>query len=119
GLSYTLFVGEKLSRFEDDLGWFSGTRSSLRNTGHGLNDERRRIRGVQSAGSEVSATYVGGLASDHPGGLHLLMGGGEVDFRSNEMDRELLMQMTSIADGEIPRQTQSVGAVDLVEADQD
>nr|WP_186776245.1 DUF1559 domain-containing protein [Rubripirellula reticaptiva] len=115
GLSYTLFVGEKLSRYEEDFGWFSGTRSSLRNAGHGLNDERRRIRGVQSADREVSSTYVGGLASDHPGGLHLLMGSGEVDFRSNEMDRKVLMQMASIADGEIPREMLSF--VDVVDVD--
>ncbi|TWU47243.1 putative major pilin subunit [Rubripirellula tenax] len=102
GLSYTVFVGEKLSHIGEDLGWMSGTRSSLRNMGHGLNDERRRVRGPQDAVAQVSETYVGGLASDHPGGLHLLMGGGEVDFRSNEMDRELLRQMATIADGELP-----------------
>ncbi len=107
GLSYTLFLGEKLSTYAEDLGWMSGTRSSLRNTGHGLNDERRRIRGVQTETDQVSETYVGGLASDHPGGLHLLMGGGEVEFRSNEMDREVLMQMASRSDGKIPEELQS------------
>ncbi len=103
GLSYTLFAGEKLSPFAEDLGWMSGTRSSLRNTGHGINDERRRIRGPQEPSPMVSSTYVGGLASDHPGGLHLLMGGGEVEFHSDQMDQQLLKQMAARADGELPK----------------
>jgi prepilin-type N-terminal cleavage/methylation domain-containing protein len=37
GLSYTLFVGEKLTDPSLELGWISGTRSSLRNTGHAIN----------------------------------------------------------------------------------
>jgi prepilin-type N-terminal cleavage/methylation domain-containing protein len=36
GLSYTLFLGEKKSVPEFDLGWMSGTRSTLRNTGHAI-----------------------------------------------------------------------------------
>ena len=102
GLSYTLFAGEKLSQFEEDLGWISGTRSSLRNTGHKLNAERDRVRGARRDKLEAVPTYVGGLASDHPGGLHLLMGDGAVSFRSNEMDEVLLRQMASIADGALP-----------------
>lgn len=102
GMSYTLFAGEKLSRFEEDLGWISGTRSSLRNTGHKLNAERDRIRAAAADQLEPPPTYVGGLASDHPGGLHLLMGDGAVNFVSNEMDDVLLRQMASIADGVLP-----------------
>jgi len=36
GTSHTLFAGEKLSE-PDDLGWMSGTRATLRNTGTALN----------------------------------------------------------------------------------
>jgi len=36
GLSYTLFLGEKVSVPSFDFGWISGTRSSLRNTGHAI-----------------------------------------------------------------------------------
>lgn len=102
GLSYTLFAGEKLSRFDEDLGWISGTRSSLRNTGHKLNAERDRIRAAAANDLESAPNYVGGLASDHPGGLHLLLGDGAVNFLSNEMDEVLLRQMASIADGVLP-----------------
>jgi prepilin-type N-terminal cleavage/methylation domain-containing protein len=37
GLSYTLFVAEKISSPQFELGWISGTRSSLRNAGHAIN----------------------------------------------------------------------------------
>jgi len=102
GLGYTLFVGEKLSRYEEDLGWISGTRSSLRNTGHPINAERLRVRGVQDSSLNVTTAYVGGLASDHPGGAYLLMGSGEYQFRSASMDHAILQQLASRADGGIP-----------------
>ena len=102
GLGYTLFVGEKISDFEDDLGWISGTRSSLRNAGHRINDELVRIRGVQTAKTQVGPLYVGGLASDHPGGAYVLFGSGEHEFLSKSTDAILLSQMTSRADGSIP-----------------
>ncbi|QDT04046.1 hypothetical protein K227x_24320 [Rubripirellula lacrimiformis] len=119
GLSYTLFSGEKLSRLSEDLGWLSGTRSSLRNTGLGLNAERDRIRGVQTASNEVSAAYVGGLASDHPGGLHLLMGGGEVEFRSNQMDLEVLRQMASRSDGALPKELEATNPIAVDSGEQE
>ncbi len=102
GLGYTLFVGEKLSRWDEDLGWISGTRSSLRNTGHAINAERKRIRGPQDSNNKVAATYVGGLASDHAGGAYLLLGSGQYEFRSGSMDQIVLRQMASCADGQIP-----------------
>ena len=102
GLSYTLFVGEKLSRFEEDLGWFSGTRSSLRNTGHAINAERLRIRDPQYSSKTVAPLYVGGVASDHPGGAYMLNGSGEYHFRSSSMDQVILRQLSSRADGGIP-----------------
>jgi prepilin-type N-terminal cleavage/methylation domain-containing protein len=108
GLAHTLFLGEKLSPYEEDLGWISGTRSSLRNTGHPINAERSRIRGVQVASNNVTASYVGGLASDHPGGTHLLLGNGQYDFRSASVDLKLLQQLASRADGGIPIEWQSL-----------
>ncbi len=38
GLSRTLFIGEKLTDGSADLGWLSGTRATLRNTGTPMND---------------------------------------------------------------------------------
>ena len=102
GLGHTIFLAEKLSLPEEDLGWISGTRSSLRNVGGGINGERERIRGPRDPDTAAADTYVGGVSSDHPGGAYLLLGSGEYQFRSNSMDRKLLQQMAAIADGEIP-----------------
>ncbi|WP_442506572.1 DUF1559 domain-containing protein [Novipirellula sp. SH528] len=107
GLAYTAFVGEKLSRFEEDLGWISGTRSSLRNTGHAINAELARIRGPQGPDQEVSATYVGGIASDHPNGANVLLGNGSYRFCNPSMDATILKQLGSRADGEIPHEWKS------------
>ncbi len=102
GLGYTLFVAEKLSRFEDDLGWISGTNSSLRNAGHAINEEFASLRGPVDADAIIPPTYVGGIVSDHPGGAHLLMGSGEIKFASESMDTAVLAQMASRDDGELP-----------------
>ena len=103
GLGYTVFVGEKLSAFEEDLGWISGTRSSLRNAGHAINAERTRIRVGRDPTKPVDPLYVGGLASDHAGGVQILLGSGECQFVSASMDRRTLRQMSSRADGGIPQ----------------
>ncbi len=102
GLSHTLIVGEKLSAFDEDLGWFSGTRSSLRTTGHPINAERNRIRGPADPAKKVDVLYVGGLASDHLDGSYLLMGSGQYQFRSSSTDLRVLQQMAARADGTIP-----------------
>lgn len=102
GLSQTVFLGETLNRFDLDLGWLSGTRSTLRNAGHAINAERNKIRGPIDINQKIPATYVGGLASDHPGGVYLLMGSGEYQFRSDSMDQKLLRQLASRSDGGIP-----------------
>lgn len=102
GLSHTIFVGEKLSRPDEDFGWISGTRSTLRNTGHGINADRKRARSFPGKGDDVAPSYVGGLASDHAGGVYVLMGSGEYQFRSNSMDQRLLRQMANRSDGELP-----------------
>lgn len=107
GLGYTIFVGEKISAAEDDLGWISGTRSSLRNAGHPINAELARIRGPQNPNNAVGPLYVGGLASDHAGGAYILMGSGEHKFHSSSTDLQLLQQMADRADGGIPAGWQS------------
>ncbi len=107
GLGYTMFLAEKLSPFEEDLGWMSGTRSTLRNTGHPINAERTRVYGPAEEMPVVSSTYVGGIASDHPGGAFVLLGGGEVQFRSPSIDELVLRQMAARADGAIPKEWQT------------
>ena len=103
GLGYTLFVGEMLSAWEEDLGWMSGTRASLRDAGHQINAELKRVRGPQTGVKPITPKYVGGFASDHPNGAHLLLGSGEYMFRSNSMDQKVLEQMAERSDGQIPQ----------------
>lgn len=112
GLGYTLFLAEKLSRWENDLGWMSGTRSSLRDAGHAINADRARVRGPESPDPQP-LTYVGGFASDHPGGAYLLLGSGEFQFRSGSMDQQILRQLASRADGQIPEEWKAGTAIGL------
>ncbi|WP_342190316.1 DUF1559 domain-containing protein [Stieleria varia] len=100
GLAYTLIVGEHLVDFDDDLGWMSGTRSTLRTAGHPINAERQAIRapGAKPQGP----LYVGGLASDHPSGAHTLTCAGEVRFFSSSTDQRILAQMADRRDGKLP-----------------
>ncbi len=122
GLSYTLFLGEKLSHPSDDLGWLSGTRSTIRNAGGGLNardvnmQAKFDLSGV--AQGVDPALYVGSLASHHPEGVHLLTGGGEVTFRATSIDNFLLQQLANKSDGEIPNELKSeVDPIDAVSTD--
>jgi len=107
GLGYTLFIGEMLAPASEDLGWMSGTRASLRDAGHRINSELARIRSPQANTPPITPSYVGGFASDHPNGAHLLLGSGEYMFRSNSMDLTVLQQMANRSDGEIPKAWQS------------
>lgn len=56
GLANTLFLGEKLIE-PGDLGWYSGTRSILRNTGERLNTARRLQR-IQAWSVDVPPPHV-------------------------------------------------------------
>ncbi len=118
GLAYTLFLGEKLSHPLDDLGWMSGTRSTIRNVGGGLSAQNINISGAVDLTGIPTGTdpslYVGSLQSHHPEGVHLLMGGGEVTFRTTSMDAELLAHMANKSDESIPPGL--VSDVDPVEA---
>jgi prepilin-type N-terminal cleavage/methylation domain-containing protein len=106
GLAYTLFLGEKLSHPQDDLGWMSGTRSTLRNVGGGLSPKNMNLQGPLDLSAIPADTdpslYVGSLQSHHPEGVHLLTGGGEVTFRSTSMDALLLAHLANKSDQSIP-----------------
>ena len=54
GASQTLFLGEKLILL-DDLGWMSGTRATLRNTGTPINADKATRRNFRGANALPSA----------------------------------------------------------------
>jgi prepilin-type N-terminal cleavage/methylation domain-containing protein/prepilin-type processing-associated H-X9-DG protein len=119
GTTHTIYVGEKLAG-KDDLGWMSGTRATLRNTGTPLNmtpfDEgsgvQRSHRGGGAAPKEaqdVEAKFanvpedlqVGGFGSSHPGGAHFLFGDGAIRWISDNVEATVFQQLGHRADGKL------------------
>lgn len=108
GSSQTIVLGERLSDLQQDLGWMSGTRSTLRNTGSPINSTlqtlRRQGRGgfvsLDEPGTEV-ASVVGGFGSHHPGGAQFAMGDGHVEFLSQTISIEVYQQLGHRADGKL------------------
>ena len=100
GLANTAFISEKLiTAF--DLGWLSGTRSTLRNVGQGIASQVDTF-------SEPSVEVVGSIGSRHPAGVHILMGSGAIRFQSDQTDQRVLRQMVDRRDGELPLELQSL-----------
>ncbi len=100
GLSYTLFVGEKILGGRT-LGWTSGTVATLRNTGVPINNHvgpnLNRNHDWEPETPEDSA----GFASFHAGGSQFLMGDGSVRFLSENIDPEIYNRLGNRADGEL------------------
>jgi prepilin-type processing-associated H-X9-DG protein len=116
GTSSTLFVGEKLNDGLD-LGWASGTRASLRNTGSAVNFSRpgtgplspapaRGSAGGAATGDDNAAgtgnpPHVGGFASHHPGGANFAFGDGSVRFIKASIGISVYQHLANRADGEV------------------
>lgn len=114
GSSYTILIGEKLiTRL--DLGWLSGTRATLRNTGTPINasstsllaaiddsaDARSRRATRAPAVKTRAALVVGGFESEHPGGANFLFADGSTRFMSASMSQQVLEQLGHRADGQL------------------
>jgi len=123
GSTHTIFVGEKLGD-KTDLGWMSGTRASLRNTGPAINAAAMALQGLgPPLGDDVEETEddqspqdgkpssdkskesadldVGGFASEHPGGANFLLGDGAVRFLSENIATTVYQQLGHRADGKL------------------
>jgi prepilin-type N-terminal cleavage/methylation domain-containing protein/prepilin-type processing-associated H-X9-DG protein len=105
GLAHTLFLSEKRV-FEGDLGWMSGTRATLRNTGTRINDSREEIPGTGApadieGNAEAVLLYVGGFASAHPNGANSGFGDGSVEFVADDIDSKVWEQLGNRADGQL------------------
>ena len=116
GTSSTIFVGEKLQD-GGQLGWMSGTRGTLRNTGHAINRtlvavgsnlpsadeeeddaERPKPAGEGPANGKL---LVGGFGSHHPGGANFAFGDGSVRFLKTTIGASVLRHLGNRADGEL------------------
>jgi prepilin-type processing-associated H-X9-DG protein len=101
-----LFLSEKRV-FLGDLGWMSGTRATLRNTGLPLNSQRDETPQltehscVKDFGTEAEMLYVGGFASAHPNGANAGFGDASVQFISDDIDLTLWHQLGNRADGSL------------------
>jgi prepilin-type N-terminal cleavage/methylation domain-containing protein/prepilin-type processing-associated H-X9-DG protein len=92
GSANTIFLGEKRLR-GGELGWISGTRSTLRNTGTPVN-------------GAVLPTLknndpVGGFSSAHPGGANHAFGDGSVRFLRSVISPAVYRHLGNRADGQI------------------
>ncbi len=130
GAGQTLFIGEKLSDELTDLGWMSGTRATLRNTGMPINADRAAQGASAALGpqdplpddpatAEVSELdqlldffnlapptgggllHVGGFGSSHAGGAQFAFGDGHVRFLVETMDHRVLQRLAHRKDGEL------------------
>jgi len=122
GASNTVYFGEKLIE-PTELGWASGTRSTLRNMGSLINaklpltttnnagqggDDEEGSDGKQgNSGKTARSTgedkslFVGGFSSRHPGGANFGFGDGSVRFLKNTISPRILLLLGNRSDGDL------------------
>jgi prepilin-type N-terminal cleavage/methylation domain-containing protein/prepilin-type processing-associated H-X9-DG protein len=117
GTSSTILFGEKV-RDTNELGWMSGTRATLRNTGtriNGLLTSSGRGPGYSvtgdadedpddaaaAKGDSDPSTLFGGYSSRHPGGVNVAFADGSVRFLKNTISARVLRHLGNRADGEL------------------
>lgn len=98
GSSNTIFIGEVAD--PDPLGWISGTRATLRNTGsiQGKSSGRNGARPIQR---EEDVLLVGGFSSFHTGGANFAFGDGSIRFLSQNIDPVLFQKLGNRQDGQM------------------
>ena len=106
GSSQTILLGELIPDTKQ-LGWVSGTRSTLRNTGgfgSPTSDDGRfgRPQGsLHVAGAAFGPLDVGSFGSFHTGGAQFVLADGAVKFLTNSIDSEVMKNLGNRADGTI------------------
>lgn len=104
GSSQTFLLGEYWSD-EDGLGWVSGTRATLRNTGKKINHENEIRRQRRSQGEKslppAGPLDVGGFSSAHPGTVQFAFADGSCKPISEDIELEVLQQLGHRADGKL------------------
>jgi prepilin-type N-terminal cleavage/methylation domain-containing protein/prepilin-type processing-associated H-X9-DG protein len=118
GPSQTILVGESRNGGMAALGWASGTSSTLRNTGHPLNDpssldalfkntpqltDAERFAAITQMAEDgaLPIGFVGGFSSFHPLGSNFLFCDGSVRFVRSTINRGVFQLLGHRADGEL------------------
>ncbi len=107
GTTNTLFLGEKVLADKKDLGWMSGTRATLRNTGEPINVDLSLMPGRVDddlravAPARQSPQFVGGFSSRHPAMMMAAFGDGHVGPITDRIKPEILQQYGHRADGKL------------------
>jgi prepilin-type N-terminal cleavage/methylation domain-containing protein/prepilin-type processing-associated H-X9-DG protein len=118
GSANTIFLGEKkLDRSSPGLGWASGTRSTLRNTGTppnstflaalaGDDGDNEVLLGPDAGGAAGTPAagnplLVGGFSSNHSGGVNCVFGDGSARFVKNSVSPRVYQFLGHRADGEM------------------
>ncbi len=118
GSSQTIFVGEKLHFKPNDLGWLSGTRATLRNTGTppgattdpftrlytsnlGFYGDPSSLASTPPPLTTNAALIVGGFDSAHMVGVHFAFGDGSVHFVATSINSSVYTQLGHRADGRL------------------
>jgi hypothetical protein len=103
GLSQTIFLGEKPVEVggRTELGWMSGTRATLRNTGNPLNSKIGGGLAGNLPPPDDPPNFVGGFASWHPQITLFAFGDGCVRPLHNSISAAVLSQLGHRADGQL------------------
>jgi prepilin-type N-terminal cleavage/methylation domain-containing protein/prepilin-type processing-associated H-X9-DG protein len=101
GSSQTILLGEMFAG-KGNLGWASGTRATLRNTGSLQGPTTLQAApGQFTEDEQPGSLVVGGFGSYHTGGANFAFADGAVNFLSLSIDAKLFKQLGNRADGEL------------------
>ncbi|KAA5544571.1 DUF1559 domain-containing protein [Roseiconus nitratireducens] len=95
GSSHTILIGEHLGDF-DHLGWVSGTRATLRNTGEFIH-----LDYSEAQDRELAPLQVGGFDSFHQGGANFALADGSIHFITHSIEPEIFQQLGHRADDKL------------------
>ncbi len=100
GSTHTILVGEMLPA-RDSLGWVSGTRATLRNTG-AFEEVKLRRPGDPAGAQDPPAAgplTVGGFGSAHPTGANFCLADGSCRYIQRNIEPATFQQLGNRADG--------------------